>query len=52
MKIAIPVEAERVSMHFGHCQEFKIYEVDEENRSILATTSHTPPPHQPGVLPR
>lgn len=52
MKIAIPVEAGRVSMHFGHCTEFAIYEVDQENNTILGATTHTPPAHEPGVLPR
>ena len=52
MKIAIPVEAGRVSMHFGHCTEFVVYEVDEENKTILDTTTHTTPPHEPGVLPQ
>jgi len=52
MKIAIPVEAGRVSMHFGHCREFALYEVDETDRTIRGKTTHTPPPHEPGVLPR
>ena len=51
MKIAIPVEAGRVSMHFGHCREFVVYKVDEENNTILDTTTHTPPLHEPGVPP-
>jgi ATP-binding protein involved in chromosome partitioning len=51
MKIAIPVEAGRVSMHFGHCTEFVVYEVDKDNKTILGKASHTPPPHEPGVLP-
>ncbi len=51
MKIAIPVEAGRVSMHFGHCQEFEVYEVNEPDSKILGKTTHTPPPHEPGVLP-
>ena len=52
MKIAIPVEAGRVSMHFGHCTEFAIYDVDDANRAIRGTETHTPPPHEPGVLPQ
>jgi ATP-binding protein involved in chromosome partitioning len=51
MKIAIPVQAGRVSMHFGHCEEFAVYEVDEENQTILGSTMHKPPAHEPGVLP-
>jgi ATP-binding protein involved in chromosome partitioning len=52
MKIAIPVQAGRVSMHFGHCDEFALYEVNEDDKTILGTTMHKPPAHEPGVLPR
>lgn len=51
MKIAIPVQAGQVSMHFGHCEEFALYEMDEEDKSILGKTMHKPPGHEPGVLP-
>ncbi|MCK5128295.1 MAG: NifB/NifX family molybdenum-iron cluster-binding protein [Clostridiales bacterium] len=52
MKIAIPVADEKLCLHFGHCQQFYLYEVDEEEKQILSTTKLTPPPHEPGVLPR
>jgi len=52
MKIAIPLEAGRVSMHFGHCREFALYEVSDADKTIHGATTHTPPPHEPGVLPR
>ena len=51
MKIAIPVQAGRVSMHFGHCEEFALYEVNEDDKAILGMTAHKPPAHEPGVLP-
>ena len=51
MKIAIPVQAGRVSMHFGHCEEFALYEVNEDDKTILGKTTHKPPAHEPGVLP-
>ena len=51
MKIAIPMEAGCVSMHFGHCREFGLYEVDEVDKTILGKATHTPPSHEPGVLP-
>jgi len=41
-----------VSMHFGHCEEFALYEVNEDDKSILGKTAHKPPAHEPGVLPR
>jgi Mrp family chromosome partitioning ATPase/predicted Fe-Mo cluster-binding NifX family protein len=52
MKVAIPVQAGRVSMHFGHCEEFALYEVNEDDKAILGKTMHTPPSHEPGALPR
>ena len=51
MKIALPSAENRLSMHFGHCKEFDIFEVDMDSRTILKKESHTPPPHEPGVLP-
>ncbi|MBU0639224.1 MAG: NifB/NifX family molybdenum-iron cluster-binding protein [Planctomycetes bacterium] len=51
MKIAIPVQAGRVSMHFGHCEEFALYDVNETDQVIIGTTAHKPPAHEPGVLP-
>ncbi len=51
MKIAIPVANGRLSMHFGHCEEFAIVEVDEEAKTIVGTQMHKPPAHEPGVLP-
>lgn len=51
MKIAIPSEKKKLSMHFGHCSEFDIFEVDMKEKKIIKSESHTPPPHEPGVLP-
>jgi predicted Fe-Mo cluster-binding NifX family protein len=39
-------------MHFGHCEQFAVFEVDTAGRQILTTRQLTPPPHEPGVLPR
>ena len=49
MKFAIPLANGRLTAHFGHCQEFALIEVAENeitNKQILI-----PPPHEPGVLP-
>jgi len=51
MKIALPVAQNQVCMHFGHCEEFAIFEVDEENKKIINQESISSPPHQPGMLP-
>jgi predicted Fe-Mo cluster-binding NifX family protein len=50
MKIAIPLVEGKMSEHFGHAKQFAIIEADATQ--ILNTTLLTPPPHEPGVLPR
>ena len=52
MKIAVPLAAGRLSMHFGHCEEFAILEVDEQAGKVLNKSLHQAPPHEPGALPR
>ena len=52
MKIAIPLVDGRLCMHFGHCEAFAMVEVDAAEKKILHTDKLTPPPHEPGVLPR
>ncbi|MEN6495822.1 MAG: NifB/NifX family molybdenum-iron cluster-binding protein [Thermoguttaceae bacterium] len=52
MKIAIPVAGGRLCMHFGHCEQFALIEVVENDKKTTATTLVTPPPHEPGLLPR
>lgn len=52
MKIAIPVAEGVLSEHFGHCEEFAFFDVDEVARAVLKETRLQPPPHEPGVLPR
>ncbi len=48
-KIAIPVSGNLLSAHFGHCEQFYVYSV--ENNQITNEESLTPPNHQPGVYP-
>ena len=52
MRVAVPLSAGRLSMQFGHCEQFAILEVDESTGKILTKSVHLPPPHEPGVLPR
>jgi len=52
MKIAIPVTGGSLSLHFGHCEQFVIVDVDPEKKAVSATATHTPPGHAPGVLPK
>ncbi|MEN8126964.1 MAG: NifB/NifX family molybdenum-iron cluster-binding protein [Planctomycetota bacterium] len=52
MKIAIPLAQEKLALHFGHCEQFAIIEVNEETKEITNRTDATPPAHEPGVLPK
>ncbi len=50
MKIAIPLAEGKLTNHFGHCEQFAIIDVDGDrvhNKELV-----TPPPHEPGVLPK
>ena len=50
--IAIPVADGRLSLHFGHCERFAIFDVDRQAGEVLNRRDVEPPLHQPGVLPR
>ena len=52
MKIALPVAQKMVCMHFGHCEEFALFEVNEESKNIINSEFLPSPPHQPGMLPK
>lgn len=49
-KIAIPVTDKVLSSHFGHCEQFYVYDV--ENETVIKEILLTPPPHEPGLLPK
>jgi len=51
MKIAIPLANNCLCAHFGHCEEFVLIDVDDQTKTIQGQSRHTPPPHEPGVLP-
>ena len=49
-KIGIPLAEGRLCAHFGHCEQFAIVAV-EDNDKITAIERLAPPPHEPGVIP-
>ncbi|MDP8231504.1 MAG: NifB/NifX family molybdenum-iron cluster-binding protein [Candidatus Zophobacter franzmannii] len=49
-KIAIPTTSNALSAHFGHCEKFAIYNV--EDNKIVSTEMIAPPPHEPGSHPK
>ena len=52
MRIAIPLTDGKLSQHFGHCEHFAIVDLDNDSKSIKSRELVTPPPHEPGALPK
>jgi predicted Fe-Mo cluster-binding NifX family protein len=52
MRYAVPVTDGRLAAHFGHCEQFAIFDVDETARTIVKKELLASPEHQPGLLPR
>lgn len=52
MRIAVPMADGRLALHFGHCEQFALVDVNTDSKRILATTIIEAPEHQPGLLPR
>jgi len=50
-RIAIPVTGGVLSSHFGHCEVFALFDVDNEKKTIISRNDVTPPPHEPGAFP-
>jgi len=48
--IAVPTVGGKLCAHFGHCEQFAL--VETEDGEIKGTSMQTPPPHEPGVLPK
>jgi Mrp family chromosome partitioning ATPase/predicted Fe-Mo cluster-binding NifX family protein len=52
MRIAVPLAQGKLSLHFGHCDQFAIFDVDENLKKLIHRNDITPPAHAPGVLPK
>jgi len=50
VKIAIPMAEGILCNHFGHCEQFAL--IDLQGKNIIQKVMVTPPPHEPGLLPR
>jgi predicted Fe-Mo cluster-binding NifX family protein len=50
IKFAVPVSGGKLCSHFGHCDQFAL--IETEDGKIRDQSMHTPPPHEPGVLPK
>jgi predicted Fe-Mo cluster-binding NifX family protein len=51
MRIALPTVNGQLCMHFGHCQQFALIDVDPAVNAITHERHVDAPPHQPGLLP-
>lgn len=49
MKIAVACEGNKITEHFGHCENFMLFDV--ENKKITGSESVPNPGHRPGFLP-
>lgn len=50
-KIVIPVDNNGIlDAHFGHCKMFSVFITQGQN--IVSEEQLTPPPHEPGLLPK
>ena len=52
MRISIPLVQGKLSLHFGHCEEFAIFDIDDNIKKVINRKDAAPPGHEPGVLPR
>jgi len=52
MRIAVPLAQSKLSLHFGHCDQFAIFDVDENLKKPINRNDAVPPAHAPGVLPK
>lgn len=51
MKYGVPVSNGELSSHFGHCEHFALFDVDEQTKEIVNKDLVESPEHQPGLLP-
>ena len=51
MRYAVPVSGGATSAHFGHSEQFALFDVDDASRQITGKELIPSPGHQPGFLP-
>ena len=51
MRCAVPISNGILSPHFGHCEQFALFDIDEQNKRIIEKKLLTSPQHEPGLLP-
>ncbi|MBN1857457.1 MAG: NifB/NifX family molybdenum-iron cluster-binding protein [Dehalococcoidia bacterium] len=51
MRYGMPVSGGMLATHFGHCEAFALFDVDENTKEIVGRDVVASPGHSPGVLP-
>ena len=51
MRYAVPITDGKLSEHFGRCNQFAFFDVDETRNAIVKKEIVTPPGYEPGILP-
>lgn len=51
MRYAVPVSGGLMSPHFGHCEQFALFDVDVDKKEVTKKQFVPSPEHQPGLLP-
>ncbi len=51
MRYAVPVNGGRLAAHFGHCEAFAIFDINESTGEVAGKEFLPSPGHQPGLLP-
>ncbi len=51
-RIAVPLAQGKLSLHFGHCDQFAIFDIDDSIKKITNRKDASPPSHAPGALPK
>ena len=52
MRIAIPLVQGQLSLHFGHCDEFALVDVNSDEQCVSGIQTLVAQSHAPGVLPQ
>jgi predicted Fe-Mo cluster-binding NifX family protein len=42
----------KLSSHFGHCEQFVLFNVEADGKTVKSKQMLTPPPHEPGTFPK
>lgn len=50
MRIAVPIAGTTLCSHFGQCESFVLFDIDDD-ATIAGRCEVTPPDHAPGVYP-